>query len=311
MPFINDSLTTLAVATPEPIPLDSAGLERGYAYHQLLKTDEFSRIGSRYVVAVEPFNALAKSKFEASAGASEQLMGAEQRAWFLKTMTASTRTFKIWGNEVCFMPRHIDLSPVTLAPEALRIKIAISAEDWDGFPNERDFARRASAPLGVVVIVPGDLHCFFAGMPLREQLTRRNAFGRVRDRQFDVDHLAAWLFDETWLARIRLAPPRRSLIAASVGTLLVDPDTRPQPAPGLSGTLSDNGYGIFRGERRSSRCEPILASHRRWSRQRPDAIVQAPSQNLFAQRDFEVVAWRAGSIPKQCRRARTLGHLLP
>jgi len=36
------------------------------------------------------------------------------------------------------MPRHIDLTPVIFAPAALRQKIAISAEDWDGFPNERD-----------------------------------------------------------------------------------------------------------------------------------------------------------------------------
>ena len=65
-------------------------------------------------------------------------MGATQRAWFLDTMKASTRTFKVWGNEVCMMPRHIDLSANALAPEALRIKITISAEDWDGFPNERN-----------------------------------------------------------------------------------------------------------------------------------------------------------------------------
>ena len=61
MPFINDSLSTLGLSKPAPIPLDTPDLELGYAYHQLLKTDEFSRIGSRYVLALGPFNALAKA----------------------------------------------------------------------------------------------------------------------------------------------------------------------------------------------------------------------------------------------------------
>ncbi|MEI9948674.1 MAG: alkaline phosphatase D family protein [Pseudomonadota bacterium] len=137
VPFINDALATLGLDGPPAIDPDVSELARGYAYHQLLKSEEFSRIGSRYVLALSPFSALAKARFLASHGASEQLMGSAQRAWFLKTMKASTRTFKIWGNEICLMPRCIDLTPVTLAPATLRQKITISAEDWDGFPNER------------------------------------------------------------------------------------------------------------------------------------------------------------------------------
>ena len=74
VPFINDSLSTLGLSKPAPIALDTPDLELGYAYHQLLKTDEFSRIGSRYVLALDPFNALAKAAYQASSGASEQLM---------------------------------------------------------------------------------------------------------------------------------------------------------------------------------------------------------------------------------------------
>src|SRR6478609_2587788 len=122
VPFINDALQTLAITRPEPIDPEASDLSRGYAYHQLLKSEEFSRVGSRYVLALRPFNALAKARFEASKGASERLMGAEQRAWFLDTMKASTRTFKVWGSEVCLMPRRIDLTPVTLAPATLRQK---------------------------------------------------------------------------------------------------------------------------------------------------------------------------------------------
>ena len=284
VPFINDSLTTLAVATPEPIPLDSAGLERGYAYHQLLKTDEFSRIGSRYVVAVEPFNALAKSKFDASAGASEQLMGAEQRAWFLSTMKASTRTFKIWGNEVCFMPRHIDLTPVTLAPDALRIKISISAEDWDGFPNEREALLGELSALGNVVIVSGDLHCFFAGTP----------FSSTDPTKRLVEFVTGSLTSTTWQQGLtQLAgsnsglPASTQFIAASIGTLLTDPDTRPNPHLAFQ-NLSDNGYGIFEanGERLAVTLFSLASQTVATA---PDAL-SAALDDLFAQQDFEVQA---------------------
>src|SRR6478752_3990763 len=165
VPFINGALDTLELAQPAAIDPDASELFRGYAYHQLLKSEEFSRVGSRYVLALRPFEALAKARFLASKGASERLMGATQRAWFLDTMKASTRTFKIWGSEVCVMPRHIDLTPVTLAPATLRQKIGITAEDWDGFPNERAALLHELAQLDNVVIVSGDLHCFFAGTP--------------------------------------------------------------------------------------------------------------------------------------------------
>lgn len=284
VPFINDSLTTLGIATPTPIALDAAGLERGYAYHQLLKTEEFSRIGSRYVLAVQPFNALAKAKFDASAGASEQLMGAEQRAWFLSTLKASTRTFKVWGNEVCFMPRHIDLTPVTLAPQALRVKISISAEDWDGFPNEREALLGELGALQNVVIVSGDLHAFFAGTPFSSADSSRRM----------VEFVTGSLTSTTWQQGLTsLAgsnsslPPATQFIAASVGTLLTDPDTRPNPHLAFQ-NLADNGYAIFEasGERLAV---SLFSVAPKTVATAPEAL-QAALGDLFAQQDFEVLA---------------------
>jgi alkaline phosphatase D len=281
--FINDSLTTLGVSDPAPIALDMPGLLRGYAYVQLLKTNEFSRIGSRYVVALDPFNALAKSKYQASNGASEQLMGAEQRAWFLRTMQASTRTFKIWGNEVCFMARHIDLGPVTLAPDALRVKISISAEDWDGFPNEREALLGELSALDNVVIVSGDLHCFFAGTP----------YSSADPTKRLVEFVTGSLTSTTWQQGLTtLAGPNSGLsaatqvIASQVGTLLTDPDTRPNPHLAFQ-NLSDNGYGIF--EASADRLAVSLFSVS------PQVIATAPDAlqgalaDLFVQQDFEVV----------------------
>ncbi len=169
VPFINQALDTLALEQPAAIDPDASDLLRGYAYHQLLKSEEFSRIGSRYVLALKPFSALAKARFRATNGASEQLMGAAQRAWFLKTMQASTRTFKIWGSEVCLMPRHIDLTQVKLAPAMLRQKLSISAEDWDGFPNERAALLTELAQLKNVVIVSRRPALFLRGHALRRR----------------------------------------------------------------------------------------------------------------------------------------------
>ncbi len=286
VPFINDSLTTLAVATPAPLDATDGQFERGFAYHLLLKSEEFSRIGSRYVVALEPFEALAKSKFQSSAGASEQLMGRAQRAWFLDTMKASTRTFKVWGNEVCLMPRHIDLTQVSLAPANLRQKISISAEDWDGFPNERAALLGELAALDNVVIVSGDLHCFFAGTP----------YANDDPKQRVVEFVTGSLTSTTWqaglasLASDPSLPPATQLLVSAVPTLLVDPDTRPNPHLAFQ-NLAENGFGVFEanGDQLVVQLLSLSAS----------AVATAPEQlsgaldGLFTENRFEIDAGAA------------------
>jgi alkaline phosphatase D len=285
--FINDALNELALSHPPAIDPDASELARGYAYHQLLKSEEFSRIGSRYVLALGPFNALAKARFQASQGASEQLMGAAQRAWFLDTMKASTRTFKIWGSEVCMMPRHIDLTPVTLAPATLRQKIGISAEDWDGFPNERAALLSELSKLDNVVIVSGDLHCFFAGTP----------YANDDPEQRVVEFVTGSLTSTTWLDGLSALvesnpslPPATKFIAASIPTLLVDPETRPNPHLAWQ-NLADNGFAVFEAgaERLSAKLLSLPSS----------AVSTAPAElgvdlaSLFVEQNFEVNAGSA------------------
>jgi alkaline phosphatase D len=293
VPFINQALATLSLARPAAIDPDSSDLARGYAYHQLLKSDEFSRIGSRYVLALSPFNALAKAKFRATQGASEQLMGATQREWFLNTMKTSTRTFKIWGNEVCMMPRHIDLTNVTIAPATFRQKIAISAEDWDGFPNERDALLKELAQLDNVVIVSGDLHCFFAGTP----------YANDDPSQRVVEFVTGSLSSTTWLDGLSSLventpslPPETKFIAASIPALLVAHDTRPNPHLAWS-NLADNGFAVF--EANAERLTAQLLSL-------PSSVVAtAPSAlgvdlaSMFSAQNFEVSAGSADLLRDQ------------
>jgi alkaline phosphatase D len=287
VPFINDSLSTLGSSKPAPIPLETADLELGYAYHQLLKTDEFSRIGSRYVLALGPFNALANAAYKASSGASEQLMGATQRAWFLDTMKASTRTFKVWGNEVCMMPRHVDLSANALAPEALRMKITISAEDWDGFPNERNALLGELAALDNVVVVSGDLHCFFAGTPYANDDPSKRV----------VEFVTGSLTSTTWKSGLTSLvdtdtslPPSAKLLAAAVGSLLVDPQARPNPHLAFQ-NLAENGYGVCEVNAQKLAVSLFSLS--------ADAVATAPEaltmaiDDLFTEQRFEVDAGAA------------------
>lgn len=282
VPFIDDALSALKLVDPPPIAPDQSQLSRGYAYHQLLKSEEFSRVGSRYVLALKPFEALAKARFRATQGASERLMGDTQRAWFLETMKGSTRTFKVWGSEVCLMPRHIDLTPVTIAPATLRQKIAISAEDWDGFPNERAALLRELAKLDNVVIVSGDLHCFFAGTP------------HVPDepQQRVVEFVTGSVTSTTWLDGLSALaesdpslPPQTKFIAASIPTLLVDSDTRPNPHLAWQ-NLADNGFGVFEvnGERLTAKLVSLPPS----AVSTPPAELGVDLASLFSAQNFEV-----------------------
>lgn len=290
VPYINDALKTLGVTEPPPIDASAADFERGYAYHQLLKSAQFSRIGSRYVVALEPFTALAQAAFNESAGQSERLMGDAQREWFLATLKASTRTFKVWGSEVCVMPRHIDLRPISAAPSALRQQIAITVEDWDGFPNERAALLSELATLNNVVIMSGDLHCFFAGTPY--------AAGDPQQRV--VEFVTGSMTSATWQDGLNALassnpslPAETKFIASSVGTLLTDPIARPNPHLAWQ-NLAENGYAIceVNAERLSTTLYSLPSV----------AVATAPSSlskdlnDLFREQAFEVPAGSADLI---------------
>lgn len=238
--WINTALASLSGDLPDPIDVTDESLPRGYAYHSLLKSSQFSRVGARYVVAVGPYEALAKKLWQASQGKSEMLMGKTQRDWFLKTMHDSGCTFKVWASEVCFMPRHIDLTGVTLAPPELQTRISISAEDWDGFPNERRALLKELAAAGNVLILSGDLHCFFAGTPFLpgDEATRV------------VELTTGSVSSTTWLDAIQgsltegdSTPPGVALLVQSIGTLLADKTSKPNPHLAYQ-ALSDNGYSV-------------------------------------------------------------------
>lgn len=221
-------------------------LPRGFSYVQLLKNQEYGSFGARFLVAETPFLALAKKRWsetggsEATSGASELLLGEEQRDWFVTTLLESTRTWKVWGNEFTLMPRIVDLSAQVLAPEELRTRILITAEDWDGAPNERARLLAELASVENLVVVTGDLHAFFAGTP--------HPPGDPNARV--IEFVAGSVSSTPWLPAIQRViendpsiPPEAATLALAAGTLLMDDEARPNPHIGWL-DLKSNGYAL-------------------------------------------------------------------
>jgi alkaline phosphatase D len=237
IPWING---VLAASGAPGIDADDSDYERGYAYHQLLKTQEFSTAGARYLLSERPFRALAAQKLALSEGASERLMGEAQRGWFIDTLKASTRTWKVWGNEYTLMQRVIDLREVTIAPPEFQARIVLTAEDWDGAPNERDRLLEELREVDNVVVYAGDLHAVFAGTP----------YAAADEAARVVEFVTGSVSSTTWLPAIERTiesdpsvPPEAALIAQLVGHLLTDNVTRPNPHIGYL-DLERNAYAV-------------------------------------------------------------------
>lgn len=171
VPWLNARLKDLEKAPDVPPAIadaDTAALPKGWSFQQMLKFSGFSSLGSRYLVTRGPFELYAKLRYAESKGASEHAMGDEQEAWFLETMQKSKTTWKCWGNEYTMQRREVDLSGISSLPEAFRQRFLLSAEDWDGMPNRRDKLLQALAAVPGSVIVSGDIHAFFAGVPMAD-----------------------------------------------------------------------------------------------------------------------------------------------
>jgi alkaline phosphatase D len=159
----------------------------------------------------------------------------------LKRLQHSTRTFKVWGSEVAFQSRHIDLTDATSAPPELRTLISISAEDWDGFPNERRALLKELSKAGNALILSGDLHSFFAGTPFVES-----------DEETRVVELTTGsVTSTTWLEGIQGSLSQGSTLPMSVQqlvqllpALLTDSDRRPNPHLAFQ-ELARNGYSLI------------------------------------------------------------------
>jgi alkaline phosphatase D len=241
--WINQVLLTLTASASLPAPIDETdpSLERGVVFHQLLKTEEFSSVGSRMLLRRRPFELYARHRFEQSAGASESMMGQTQEDWFVATMQSSAHTWKFWGNELGFMRRQIDLRNFALAPPDFQDEFLLNGEDWDGFPNRRDELLAALAGVGNVVSLGGDLHSFFVGTPFAND----DPNSRV------VEFIAGSISSTPLMEVLGQAVASGALTSTGVAplvlllpALLTDAASRPNPHLAFL-DLSRNGFASF------------------------------------------------------------------
>lgn len=111
-----------------------------------------STIGQRYLSPGCP------RMFEAE----QTMFGAEQRAWFLRRLSESTCTWKVWANEVQFTQFKI-------------LGLYLDLDAWDGYADERArlLERLQRSRVQNFVALTGDLHSFEANIiPSRFSLIR-------------------------------------------------------------------------------------------------------------------------------------------
>ena len=91
-------------------------------------------------------------------GTKRTMLGAPQKAWFLKQVTQSTATWKLWANEVM-------LNQYLFGPPLAPATIFFDLDQWDGYPEERAEILAAIEAAGVknFVALSGDAHLFLAG----------------------------------------------------------------------------------------------------------------------------------------------------
>lgn len=93
------------------------------------------------------------------------MLGLKQRQWFLKQITKSSRTWKIWGNEVTTMQLKVLSAFATQLLGSPTPDLFITLDQWDGYPVERSLLFKTLSEAGVknFVTITGDLHTFIAG----------------------------------------------------------------------------------------------------------------------------------------------------
>lgn len=215
--YVNSLLAKLKNPVAEIV--DLVGLERGYAYRHLGKISPHASIGARYLVVKDAFDVWARINYKKSKGASQDVMGAAQQAWFLDTMKGAKETWKLWGNEYCLLPLAINLKG--LAPAPFDKAFYMNADMWDGMRDRRSEILTELAKLDNVVAITGDIHAFYAGVPgTNDDPTQRIA-------EFVTSGMSSGTFRSQLVLQVAADPvlsmtDGASMLAESIDSLLRD-----------------------------------------------------------------------------------------
>ncbi|WP_437928867.1 alkaline phosphatase D family protein [Sorangium sp. So ce291] len=245
--YINTIVASVNEGLPEEtqIPLiaeeEQAFLERGIAYVDLGKIGAHTSIGSRYLAVKDTVDVYAAIRYKETQGSSEDVMGAEQEAWFLDTMEGSKATWKVWGNEFCLLPLAVDLTPYSI-PEQFKRSFYMNLDAWDGFHNKRDELLARLVDVGNVVAITGDIHAFFAGtVGLSGDPTKKIV-------EFVGGAVSSAPFRELLTGQVAGDPvlsavPGAALLAAGIDDLITSTETKINPHVAHANSNA-NGYVV-------------------------------------------------------------------
>jgi alkaline phosphatase D len=120
-------------------------------------------IGSRYFVQ-QPVLAQFEAAKTTALGRVPSVLGVGQTAWWKQTMSGSTATWKVWGNEVMLNRLWADLRQ--LAPPPYNAVYVVNCDSWDGYPSHKAevLGYLKANNVSNVVAITGDLHAFQAGV---------------------------------------------------------------------------------------------------------------------------------------------------
>jgi alkaline phosphatase D len=158
--YVNQTLA--AIGQPAISP---AGKPRGLAYVHMGKVGLFDIRGSRYVVVKDTFDLYAAYRYATTTGASENVWGTTQEAWF-KQQVQATNTWKVVVSSVSFTSLVWDLSQKMDIPDpTLRQRFYFNADQWDGFPTKRkELLSTLKASNVNALVLSGDIHASFASV---------------------------------------------------------------------------------------------------------------------------------------------------
>jgi alkaline phosphatase D len=99
----------------------------------------------------------------------QTILGAAQKAWFLKRLRASQAPWKLWGNSVGMLDMRVDFQnlPKDIGPQWPGESYAqFGDDDWSGYLSERAEILEVIRREGItgVVSIAGDRHSFQAGV---------------------------------------------------------------------------------------------------------------------------------------------------
>ncbi len=161
-------LFAAAGLTPPFGPDTLAALPRGLSNILMGKLAMYSSQGSRNILFWDSFNLYALVRYLTEGPAVQDLLGTQQTAWLAGVLSQSQATWKVVGNSVMMTPLLVDFTHPLIAPmlppdfpDTFKTRMLLTADQWDGFPQNRLELLGLMKTVPGTVLISGDIHATF------------------------------------------------------------------------------------------------------------------------------------------------------